>query len=99
MKIFEGYHNFFNFCFCKEKDKISTNTFRLIKKITVSKVGDFVVIKVVGKGFLRYQIRAIIGESLYLFQNGLNIEVLKKMLSLEINKKYSHIAPSCGLYL
>lgn len=99
LSIFEGHHNFFNFSYCRKKDKEKKNTFRKIEKISVSKRESLIVIRVLAKGFLRYQIRAIIGESINFLWNKKDVKNLKKMLLADVDDKYKSIAPSSGLYL
>jgi tRNA pseudouridine38-40 synthase len=65
------------------------------------KRGNTIVIRIVGKGFLRYQIRAIIGEVISCYEEKENIIDLKEKL-INFNKKnykYKSIAPAAGLYL
>lgn len=99
LNVFQGYHNFFNFSFCRERNKEIKDSYRKIDKISVVKDGNLVVIKIIAKGFLRYQIRAIIGESLIYYNNGTCIDNLKERLTGEFSDKYKSIAPSSGLYL
>lgn len=101
LKIFEGYHDFFNFSYCKKKDRNIKDTCRKISKITVSKSDDLIVVKFFAKGFLRYQIRAIVGESVYYCLNKKedNLELENRIKHGGIDSKYKRIAPPSGLYL
>lgn len=55
-----GTHDFRSFCTGDEKE----NTVRTIDSITVSRENSFLKITFVGKGFLRYMIRRIVGGAL-----------------------------------
>ena len=59
------------------------------------------MISITAKSFLRYQIRAIIGEAVNCYEGKQIIEDLKTKLTNSNNPsyKYKNIAPSSGLYL
>jgi len=102
LKIFEGKHDFFNYCYCKIKDKKKTNTVREIISAKSWKRKNVIIISFVSKSFLRYQIRAILGEVVNSFNNknnNIGNERLKKLLDKKDNNKYRYLAPSSGLYL
>lgn len=100
LKVFEGKHNFFNFSYVKEKDKLKTNTSRLVERIVLEKVDNFLLcISFFSKGFLRYQIRAILGECLDKHNKENGILILSNMLESDKTLKYTKIAPPSGLYL
>lgn len=60
-----------------------------------------VVIKVVARHFLRYQIRALVGEVINCYEGKQTISDLQAKLDNfnQINYKYKNIAPAAGLYL
>ena len=97
--IFEGNHNFFNFSYCRERNKKIKETVRKIDKISIFKKDDFIVVRILAKGFLRYQIRAIVGECVSFYQSNKDLDRLKTMLLGDVTDKYKKIAPSSGLYL
>lgn len=100
LEVFEGHHDFFNFSYCRKRDRETTNTRREIQKITVSQHGNLFTIKFLAKGFLRYQIRAIVGEAVY--YSGIsddNLLALSNRLQPGVDSKYKRIAPPAGLYL
>jgi tRNA pseudouridine38-40 synthase len=101
LKIFEGYHDFFNFSYCRRKDRNIKDTYRRINKITVSKNNDLITIKFLAKGFLRYQIRAIVGESVHycLNNSAKDNSELESRIKGRVDSKYKRIAPPSGLYL
>jgi len=53
------------------------------------------------KSFLRYQIRAIIGEVINCYEGKQTIAVLQAKLTNfdKLNYKYKNLAPASGLYL
>lgn len=58
------------------------------------------IISIIARGFLRYQIRAIIGETIKCYEAKQTIQKLKKKLtSSEQKLKYKLLAPAGGLYL
>ncbi|WNE41745.1 MAG: tRNA pseudouridine synthase A [Mycoplasmataceae bacterium] len=99
IKNFQGTHDFFNFSYCRFRNKNKKNTIRTIEKIIVLKKDDFVVIRIIAKGFVRYQIRAIVGESLHYYRFDKDVNHLRSRLNGLVDMKYKNIAPSSGLYL
>ena len=59
------------------------------------------MVSIIAKSFLRYQIRAIIGEVINCYEGKQTTSNLKEKLTLfqEKNQKYKNIAPASGLYL
>lgn len=100
LTIFQGKHDFFNFSYCRQKDQAKTLTVRAIEKIRCWKRKNLLIIRVIARGFLRYQIRAIIGESIKCYEAKQTIQQLKKKLTFpEQKSKYKLLAPAGGLYL
>lgn len=99
VKSFQGTHDFFNFSYCRFRNKKNKDTVRTIEKIVVSKKNDFILIRIIAKGFIRYQIRAIVGESLHYYKFDKDINHLRSRLNGDLDIKYKNIAPSSGLYL
>ncbi|RHZ37321.1 tRNA pseudouridine(38-40) synthase TruA [endosymbiont GvMRE of Glomus versiforme] len=101
LTIFQGKHDFFNFSFCRQKDQDKTATVRTIEKIRCWKNKELLVISVIARSFLRYQIRAMIGESIKCYEGKQTIEKLQEKLNYpkQKNLKYQILAPAAGLYL
>jgi tRNA pseudouridine38-40 synthase len=97
--LFEGNHDFFNYSFCKEKDRKNFNSRREILSIETFEKKELIIIKFTSKGFLRYQIRAIIGEAINYCENKIGIKEIEEKLNNKLPKKYSRKSPSSGLYL
>ncbi|WP_457560567.1 tRNA pseudouridine(38-40) synthase TruA [Caminibacter sp.] len=95
LKKFEGRHDFEYFA----KTGSSVNHYvREIYSTNIFKYKNFYVIKIIGNGFLRGQIRIIVDFMLKINENRLTIDDLKMQLNKEklITK---HLAPPNGLYL
>lgn len=108
LNVFQGEHDFFNFSHCRQKDRTKIKTVRTIEKIRCWKRKNILIISVIGKSFLRYQIRAIIGESIKCYEfelksgsKELTTQAIKKKLfqSDKLGLKYRFLAPAGGLYL
>ncbi|HXN54535.1 MAG TPA: tRNA pseudouridine(38-40) synthase TruA [Mycoplasmatales bacterium] len=100
LKNFEGTHDFFNFSYIRAKHKHLKDTIRKLDKVDVYESNDIICITFLAKGFLRYQIRAIIGECLDKHMNYNAESILNDMLSCKMSEsKYKKIAPASGLYL
>lgn len=100
LNVFKGKHDFFNFSFCKFKERNKINTIRNITNINCWKRKNILIIRIISKGFLRYQIRAIIGESINCYEEKQTLENLEnKLLSFKKEDKYKNIISTSGLYL
>lgn len=106
-KIFEGEHNFIQYCFRGNENKtylrtinqcsIETNTFL---------TGSFFpektyVMRVIGEGFVRNQIRIMMGTLFNLGLGKVTLEDIQKSLILDNTETYpiGFIAPASGLIL
>ncbi|WNE40261.1 MAG: tRNA pseudouridine synthase A [Mycoplasmataceae bacterium] len=101
LKIFQGKHNFFNYCYCRWNEQEKVITEREIISLKSWKKANIIIISIIAKGFLRYQIRAIIGEVINCYKEGGNtIGIKEKLINYnKKNYKYKNIAPANGLYL
>lgn len=103
--LFQGKHNFKQYC---TKPKSETNFER---EILVSKIQENNIFKanffpsksyayhIHSRGFLRYQVRLIMGQLLSLGRGEINLGHIKKSLKGDISEPLRHIAPSSGLVL
>ena len=104
-KLFEGSNNFKNYCVSSSGNNLFER--HLIQsEITVNTIytANFFpetsyVFKVKGSGFLRYQIRLMMGTLFQLGKGELSLEDLKDSLLPETNKQMKNIAPASGLIL
>ena len=95
---FVGTHNYQDFT-SKEEDE--DGFIRTIYSIEVTKEESLLKVKFVGNGFMRYQIRNMIGSAINVANGKETIEFIdyhldEKKTSREI---ISYKAPACGLYL
>lgn len=105
-KLFEGEHYFHKYC---TKPSAKTNFKRTIEscEIVVNEVliANFFpkqsyILKVKGKGFLRYQIRLIMATLFELGKGNLTIDEIKESLQKQNDRKaLRNIAPASGLQL
>ena len=97
LKLFEGEHNYQDFT-SKEEDE--GNFIRTIYSIEVKQDKDLIKIRFEGNGFMRYQIRNMVGSAIAVANKKEDISFIK--YHLEDNKKREIIAykaPAMGLYL
>jgi tRNA pseudouridine38-40 synthase len=104
-KLFEGSHNFKTYCY-RPTDKGEYN-----RKIESSEIVDNTiytanffpeqsyVFKVVGKGFMRNQIRLMFGALIKLGRGEVTLEYLEHTLRQESVEVMDYIAPASGLIL
>ena len=97
IKLFEGTHDFKGFASAqidKRKDTVKT-----IFEAKINVLGDYLEFVFIGTGFLKYQVRRMMG---LLIEIGRNKETKEKILEVfeSKNPKISHkIAEGKGLYL
>ena len=103
--LFKGKHNFKRYC-TKPNPRTMFEREVLVSKIeenTLYKANFFPEISYVyyikSKGFLRYQVRLIMGQLFSLGRGETELEEIKKSLTGDYDKPLRHIAPSSGLIL
>ena len=99
LKLFKGKHDFKDFT-SKEEDE--DNFVREISKVDVSYIDQSkqFVITFVGNGFMRYQIRNMVGAAIAVASGKVNIDFIKYHLSNKEKREIiSYKAPAEGLYL
>ncbi|MDY2888704.1 MAG: tRNA pseudouridine(38-40) synthase TruA [Candidatus Caccosoma sp.] len=96
-QLFIGRHNFKNFTTNKEEEIESFE--KTIYEINVKKVKNTVEIEFYGSGFLRYQIRMMVGALLVVATNKKDISFIANKLLNNVDEKCSYKAPPQGLYL
>lgn len=96
--LFEGNHSFHNFCY---KPKENTTFKRTITTCIIEEKGiEQYSLKVIGTGFLRHQIRIIMGCLFNLGQHKINLEDIQKATNpLSEKTEIGFIAPASGLTL
>lgn len=91
-----GTHDFTSFCSAKTA---TANKVRTIRKLTLERVGDQLVLEVEGDGFLYNMVRTIAGVLLAVGIGWDEPEDVKKILEAKDRKKAGKTAPAHGLYL
>ncbi|QCK15321.1 tRNA pseudouridine(38-40) synthase TruA [Mangrovivirga cuniculi] len=104
-KLFEGEHDFQNFC---HSSVAEGDTIRIVDQFLLQENMDYQanffpdqswIIKVKGKGFMRYQIRMMVGALALLGMDKIPYEEFKGYLSLNETYHKRYVAPSSGLTL
>lgn len=95
--LFIGTHDFKNFTTNKE-DEIESFT-KTIYEVNIKKVRNTIEIEFYGSGFLRYQIRMMVGALLVVATNKKDLSFIKSKLLNSVDEKCSYKAPPQGLYL
>lgn len=104
-KLFEGTNNFKNYCVSSSGNNLFERHLQL-SEITINTLytANFFpeisyVFKVKGSGFLRYQIRLMMGTLFQLGKGELTVQSIKESLLPETDKQMKNIAPASGLIL
>jgi tRNA pseudouridine38-40 synthase len=95
LKIFEGTHDFGSF---KKKGSETKNDVRTIRKIHLKHYGKIHAITIESNGFLRAQIRLMMGAAFASVGQNHDQVILRNQLELH-EKFYTETAPANGLYL
>jgi tRNA pseudouridine38-40 synthase len=104
-KLFEGAHDFFSFAF-RPNPETQTEGEIDVCELTENKIysGNFFpeisyVLKVVGEGFKRQQIRLMMGALIDLGRQDIDLEQLERIIDGKNRIKLEHIAQASGLIL
>lgn len=95
-KEFIGTHDFTSF---KGKRSVVKDSIRTIYKIDIVKNKDIIEISIIGKSFLKYMIRIIIGTLLEVGYGNLTREDIREIISSKDRTKAKKTAEPQGLYL
>lgn len=105
-KLFQGVHYFHKYCTKPSEKTIFKRTIDYceIEENTILTASFFpeqsYVLKVRGKGFLRYQIRLMMATLFELGKGNLSLQYIKDSLKADNDKQFMrHIAPGSGLQL
>lgn len=96
IKYFEGTHDFRAFV-TENKDK--ENCIRTIVKTEIKEKNEKIIITFEGTGFLRYQVRNMVGILIRVGENKISPEDVEKILQSKDRTKSGKTAPAEGLYL
>lgn len=98
LELFVGEHDFTNFSGLKDFELTSINPVRAINSITLTEVEGVLKIEFKAKGFIRYQIRMIVGAALAYATNKVDLTKIKAAL-LRTGSKLPFMAKPEGLTL
>lgn len=104
-KLFQGTHYLKSYCYKPTNNGVYTRTISLceITENTIYKANYFpkksYILRVKGKGFMRNQIRLMMGTLIDLGKGKLNLNDVKLSLKEETATKMEYIAPASGLIL
>lgn len=104
-KLYEGLHHFQNFCVRSSGNSLYEREVQHseIKENLIYTANFFpeksYVLVVKGSGFLRYQIRLMMGTLIQLGKGELSLEDIKESLKAEVDNQMTYIAPASGLIL
>ena len=96
IEYFKGQHDFRAFV---TNNKEKENCVRTINKVEIAKEKEKIIITFQGDGFLRYQVRNMVGILLRVGQEKIPPEAVKKILESKDRTKSGKTAPAEGLYL
>ena len=96
IQYFKGEHDFRAFV---TENKVKENCVRTIYEVAISKEGDILDIKFVGNGFLRYQVRNMVGILIKVGTEKIKVDDVKKILDNKVRGNGGVTAKACGLYL
>ena len=96
IKYFLGEHDFRAFV---TDNKEKENCVRKITKVTIKKDKEKLIISFTGNGFMRYQVRNMVGLLIRIGENKLSPKDVDKILKSKDRTKSGKTAPAEGLYL
>ena len=97
LKLFEGEHNYQDFT-SKQEDE--GNFIRTVYSIEVNQDKDLIKIRFEGNGFMRYQIRNMVGSAIAIANKKEDISFIKYHLDGDKKREIiAYKAPAVGLYL
>ena len=96
IQYFEGEHDFRAFV---TENSVKENCVRTIYEASIKEDNNILDIKFVGNGFLRYQVRNMVGALIRVGTNKMDADDVKEILDSKVRGKNGATAKSCGLYL
>jgi tRNA pseudouridine38-40 synthase len=104
-RLFEGENNFKTYCYKPSDEGVFNRELLCCKLIenTIYKANFFpeksYILKVIGKGFGRHQIRLMMGALIKLGRGDIDLNYIKNSLKTESQEVMDYIAPASGLIL
>ena len=96
IKSFEGEHNFKSFV---SNEAVKESYVRTIYKTELIEDNNKIYIRFTGNGFMKYQVRNMVGTLIKIGNGKLEIDIIDKIFDDESYKKFIYTAKPEGLYL
>ena len=96
LEYFKGTHDFRAFV---TDNKEKENCIRTIEEVSLEEYNDKIIITFTGDGFLRYQVRNMVGILIKVGENKLNYREISNIIASRDRTKAGKTAPAEGLYL
>lgn len=96
IKSFKGTHDFRSFV---SKETTKNNYTRTIYEVKIIQEGDLIVFSFTGNGFMKYQVRNMVGTLIRIGLGKLGSNIIEEIFNDSQNEKYVYTAKSEGLYL
>ena len=96
IKYFEGTHDFTSFV---SSEDIREDKVRTIYKTNVKVKNNILEISFIGNGFMKYQVRNMVGLLISVGEHKKDIEEVKKIIENKNRSQKFKTAEACGLYL
>lgn len=95
-ELFIGEHDFRSFI---DSEDTRENTIREIYNIDITKKERILEINFIGNGFMKYQVRNMVGALVLVGLHKKTLEDLEVLMNSKSREKAWKAAPACGLYL
>lgn len=96
---FEGEHDFSAFAASDEKDDLGGTKVRRISSSQIARVGDELIYRVTGSGFLKHMVRMMVGSLVEAGKGNLELPELHERLQPGFLGKAGPAMPASGLFL
>lgn len=96
IKYFEGTHDFTSFV---SSEDIRENKVRTIYKTNIKRNKDILEISFIGNGFMKYQVRNMVGLLLTIGEHKKDITQVESIINNKNRSQRFKTADACGLYL
>lgn len=96
IKYFEGTHDFTSFV---SSEDIRENKVRTIYKTNIKRNKDIIEISFIGNGFMKYQVRNMVGLLLTIGEHKKDITQVESIINNKNRSQRFKTADACGLYL
>ena len=96
IKYFEGTHDFTSFV---SSEDIREDKVRTIYKTSIKRYKDILEISFIGNGFMKYQVRNMVGLLISIGEHKKNVNEVEKIINNRNRSQKFKTAAACGLYL